>query len=170
MAGPLAEVADVEAIWRTLEPTETTQANALIDIASAKLRSALPAVDARIALYGTLPVNPLALDPVVVANVVATIVKRVLVNPDGLASTTQTFGPISEARNYEGRSGGDDSDSRGEIRVTAADLDNLLPVLATRRGGLRSIQVGLEASMQPPLGYQTTYPGLYPNGWAGDGL
>lgn len=177
MAVPLAEVADVEAIWRTLEPSETSQAAVLINIASAKLRARLPFdVDARIALYATTPRSPGALDPMVVANVVATIVKRVLVNPDGLVSTTQTFGPISESRSFVARTpsgtstgvSATDPDSRGEIRITQADLSDLLPV--TRKVKVRSTEVGLQPSMMPPPGIRRGVPGIYdtPQEWIGD--
>lgn len=141
MAVPLANPEDVAAIWRPVAAGEVARVTYLIALASAQLRARLPFdVDARIAL---VPPAPLALDPVLVAGVVARIVKRALVNPDGLQSSTRTVGPYSESRTFV--SG--DVDASGDVSVTDADIADLMP----RRGAARvhTMQLGLTGSMLP---------------------
>lgn len=161
-AVPLAQVDDVANVWRPLEASEIPRVQYLINVASAKLRARCPFdLDARIALYYTTPSDPSALDPVVVTNVVATIVKRVLVNPEGLASTTQTFGPFSESRTFS--RGGNDPTPTGDIEITAADLGELIPTTRNGQGATRTLSVGLTDNMWPESFHRTNY--LYPNGW-----
>jgi hypothetical protein len=158
-AVPLAQVEDVANVWRAIESAEVARVEYLIDVASAKLRARCPFdLDARIGLFTAVPSDPLALDPVVVTNVVATIVKRVMVNPEGLASTTQTFGPFSESRTFAGRN---ESSASGDVEITAADLAELAPRRAP--GPVRTLSIGLTDNMWPEPAYRTAY--LWPNGW-----
>lgn len=160
MAVPLAQVDDVAAIWRPIAAGEIARVAHLIDVASAKLRARLPFdIDARTALYAVDPLDPIALDPVVVANVVAAIVKRVLVNPEGLASTTQSVGPYSESRTFSGKA---ESEARGEIYVTEDDVCELLPKQPFR--SVRSLSVGLTDAMARPARWPRRLP--Y---WPGEG-
>ena len=76
----LATVADVEARWRSLSASEETVATALLDDASAIVRSRVSDVDDRIAdsdVYEAL-----------VVGIVAGMVLRVIRNPEGKRSET----------------------------------------------------------------------------------
>jgi hypothetical protein len=133
MAVALASLDDVATVWRLPTADETVQVLGLINVASAKLRQAAPFdIDARIALHSVTPSAATALDPVVVASVVAMIVKRVLVNPDGLATSTESVGPFSESRSFVARADTTGADTRGGIYVTASDVDQLRPAVLTR--------------------------------------
>jgi hypothetical protein len=96
----------------------------LVTKASALLRQALPWVDARIARFNVDPTDLGGLDPTVVANVVATMVKRFLVNPDGATNTSETAGIFSHAKGFALRG---DKDVRGELIVTETDIAALTP-------------------------------------------
>lgn len=141
MGVPLAQVEDVAAIWRPITEAEIVRVASLINLASAKVRAAVPFdLDARIALYSSAPNDPTAVDPVLAAGVVAAVVKRVLVNPEGLYSSTRTVGPYSESRTH-----GAQGEGAGEVLVTAADLADLLPRVVGSR--VRSLEVGLSDRM-----------------------
>lgn len=141
MGVPLAQVEDVAAIWRPVTGDEIVRVASLINLASAKVRAAVPFdLDARIALYATDPTDATAVDPVLAAGVVAAIVKRVLVNPDGLQSYTRTVGPYSESRTHGAQGSGS-----GEVLVTAADLAELLPRAVGSR--VRTLTTGLSDRM-----------------------
>lgn len=125
---PLADVQDVVDIWRPLSDAESATVGRLIDKASAKLRHACPFdIDARIALFETDPTQPTALDPSVVADRVASIVKRFLVNPDGAVSASRSAGPFSESTTYVNRYDKGGADVRGELQITEGDIDALRP-------------------------------------------
>jgi hypothetical protein len=139
----LAQPADVAAIWRPLSDDEVVRVAHLIHLASAKLRAAVSFdLSARVDLFAVSPSDPLALDPVLVAGVVAAMVKRVLVNPDGLQSSTRTVGPYSESRTH-----GAQGEGSGEVQVTAADLAALAPRVV--RSPVRTLQTGLSDRMLP---------------------
>jgi hypothetical protein len=130
MPDPLATPDDVAVIWRPLSDAEDTQVTTLILKASAKLRQACPFdIDARIVLFDTTPTDPAALDPVVVADVVATIVKRLLVNPNGFATESETAGPFSKSATFVNRYDKTGSDVRGAIQITDSDIDQLRPAV-----------------------------------------
>lgn len=74
MAVPLAETSDIEAIWRPLTDAETAVAWGQIQFASAIVRRKVPLVDARLAAG--------SLDWDLVRGVVASMVQRVLLNPE----------------------------------------------------------------------------------------
>lgn len=141
MGATYATVQDVVDIWRPLTAEETIRAENLLPKASALLRQETPFnIDERIALYETDPTDPKALDPLVVADVVATIVKRVMVNPDGTASESQTIGPYSKSRSF-----GKDGQANGGLTVTAADVDRLLPAADPPAASTIRLRAGLAA-------------------------
>lgn len=118
MAAVLASVQDVVDMWRPLSPDEAARVDGLLWKASALLRQASPSVDDRLAVYAANPGDPSGLDPVVVATVVATMVKRFLSNVDGVAS--QSIGSATVTYSARG-----DTAARGELQVTQSDLDAL---------------------------------------------
>lgn len=138
---PLAHLEDVSAVWRPVAADEVERVSYLIALASAKLRAAVTFdLDARTALYATDPSAVTALDPVLVAGVVAGMVKRVLVNPSGVQSTTRSVGPYSESQTFGASQAGG-----SEVVVLPEDVALLLPRHRTSR--VRTLDVGLAASM-----------------------
>lgn len=126
----LADPSDVADIWHPLSDAETTRVTRLIRKATTKLRQASPFdIDARIALFATNPEAPTALDPSLVADRVAIIVKRFLVNPEGVASSSEGVGPFSKSQTYVNRYDKTGSDVRGELRITEEDIDELRPAV-----------------------------------------
>lgn len=148
---PLADYTDVESVWRPLTDAEQDQVYDLISKASAKLRQAGRAlnIDARMALFLTTPTDPHALDPIIVADVVATIVKRFLVNPDGLASESESEGPFSHSGTYVNRYDKTGSDVRGAIQIIQSDLDQLMPGATVSGIGTVRPRQGLAAVITP---------------------
>lgn len=129
MPGALAEAQDVADIWRPLSAAQTTQADALCLKASDLLRQRLPSVDDRIGLFTTDPTDRAALAPTVVADVVATMVKRVMSNVDGVWNESTTAGPFSKSKTFVGSRGGASlATVLGELVVTDADVAKLTPV------------------------------------------
>lgn len=138
MPDPLASAEDVEDLWRPLTDTETVRVERLIEKASALLRQATrQTIDTRTALYATAPTDPKAVDPVVAATVVATVVKRFISNVDGAVSDTRTIGTVSHSVAYALR--GDKNDLRGQMIVTEQDLETLSPEIPAQVG---TIMVG----------------------------
>jgi hypothetical protein len=82
---PLCTTDDVVTLFRALSDDETTLATRLIRMASARLRNQVLNLDARIA-SGDLDVNT-------VTDVCASMVSRVMRNPEGV--TQETVGPMS---------------------------------------------------------------------------
>lgn len=117
MAGPLATVDDVEAVWRPLDADERPQAERLLALASSLVRTRVRSVDDRVAT------DPAFAD--VVTTVVAGVVVRVLVNPDGL--TQRSEGPFSATF----------STGSGRLYLTAEDVAALSPRVAL--GGVYSV-------------------------------
>lgn len=99
MAEPLAEPADVEALWRPLSDDEATVATRLLRIASRIVRTRYPDVDDRIAA-ATLAAED-------VADVVAMMVKRAMQAPaaDGVESASWTAGPFGTNTKYSNPDG-----------------------------------------------------------------
>lgn len=116
----LAVADDLEDMWRPLTDDEKPRIARLLVKASALLRQAAPHVDARVAQFYEDPTVVGALDPVTVATVVATIVKRFISNVEGVAS--ETVGPYHVA--YALRQ---EKDIRGELQITENDLKALRP-------------------------------------------
>lgn len=117
---PLAEIDDVEAVWRPLDADERAQADRLLVMASGLARQAVPSVDARVAASAAFSA--------VVAAVVASAVVRVLVNPDGV--TQRAEGPFSATY----------SSSSGRLYLSADELALLRPAEALR--GVYSVGLG----------------------------
>lgn len=136
----LATRGDVEtALLRPLTPNEASFIAALCDQASEKLRVAVPSVDMQMAAYGVDPAT--GMSPVLVASVLANVIKRVLVNPRGLwSSGGESAGPFSAPSEvYAGGSRAGASTGPGELVVTAADIKQLYRSYAVAVP--RSIQV-----------------------------
>jgi hypothetical protein len=145
VAADLATPDDVEAaLLRPLTDNERTFVPSLIKTASSKLRQKAPFdIDARIALFTTQPTATIALDPVLVASVVAKIVKNVVVNTEGLVSESQGTGPFSQSKTFVSRYDKTGADARGSIQVTDADIEELRPAVPAAVAG--SIRLGLPA-------------------------
>lgn len=88
MYATTTDVADL--LLRPLTDAEQRSAERLLRFAAAAVRQQVPLVDARLAA-GTL-------DQDLVASVVAAVVVRVLRNPEGLKSQTESAGPFSHTR------------------------------------------------------------------------
>jgi hypothetical protein len=133
MPDPLASVEDVADLWRPLTGDETTRVERLIEKASALLRQATrQSIDTRIGLFITDAADPRAVDPLVAATVVATVVKRFISNVDGAVSETQAIGSVSHSVAYALR--GDKNDVRGQMIVTDQDLEALAPEIPAQVG------------------------------------
>lgn len=150
--------------------TNVDQANRLLRKATALLRQKAPHVDARIAAFEADPSDPRGLDPVTVATVVAGVVKRVMVNPDGATSDSQTVGIYSRTKTFVFSRGTDPSQvDRGQLAITKADLDQLAPYVpaSSHAGSIR-----LQPSLAPAYGLAAGGV-LVPDGMVGypdDGL
>jgi len=127
---PFADASDVADLWSSYTAADEQRVASLIEKAAAKLVHVCPFnLDERIALFATTPAAPTALDPSVVADVVAQIVKRFLVNQDGFASSSEAAGPFSRSGTYVNRYDKTGSDVRGAIQVTESDIDQLRPAV-----------------------------------------
>lgn len=127
---PLAQPSDVEDIWRPLTSDDEPRITNLILKASTRLRQVCPFdIDERITLFGTDPTAPTALDPVLVADLVATKVKNFLVNPEGVATASQTDGPFAQSATYVNRYDKTGSDIRGSLQFTDSDIDQIRPAV-----------------------------------------
>jgi len=141
MSGPLATPDDVADMWRPLTSDEEPRIQRLIDKASALLRQKVPWLDTRVARFLADPADLGGLDPMVVADVTATIVKRFVVNPDGSTNTSESVGPFTQSKGFALRG---DKDVRGEMLVTETDLTKLSPAVHTRaRLGVIKAKPGL---------------------------
>lgn len=146
MPNPLATPADLADMWRPLADSETARAERLIVKASAMLRQnapKAPSIDQRIALFATDPNSLQALDPDLVATVVATIVKRFISNVDGAVSQTESVSGYSKSTSWALRG---DKDIRGEMQITEADLDKLRPYQPLAQIG----SIRIRPAMAPP--------------------
>lgn len=148
MEPPLAQPSDVEDIWRPLTQQEQLKVTNLIAKASAKLRFAGRDlnIDQRIEDFSTSPDDPDALDPIIVADVVAKIVKRALINPDGKVSESETEGDYAYTDSYPNQGA---NASGGGLEVLQSDLDALRPGRSVMTVG----SIRLKAGMAPPALY-----------------
>lgn len=169
---PLAKTDDVVDVWRPLsDTTEAARIERLIAKASARLRQKCAFdIDARIALFQSGAVDPTALDPQIVADVVAAIVKRFLVNQDGVASNSQGAGPFSQAQTFVSRYDKSGADVRGTIQVTEADLEQLRPAVPAPTVGVVRVDPASPRVVIPHtpfgrfgLGGPVVVPDLYPD-------
>lgn len=136
-ATDLCQPSDVStALLRPLTATEITYVPSLIVNASALLRNAAPSIDDRMARFTPNGTDPTSIDPVVVATVVAGVVKRYMTNPQGIAS--QSAGPFSVAYALRTEKG-----ARGVLQVTDEDLRTLFPNRKRMRAGTIRTRPGL---------------------------
>lgn len=132
---PLAAVGDVQALYGPLTTDEATLTKYLLRAASKMIRQRVPNLD-------TL-VSAGRLDPDVVALAPASMVLRVLRNPDGLKA--ETTGPFS--RTF------DTSAAAGLLVVTKDDMANVTPGPATPAPGKRwapAATIRVTPGMVPP--------------------
>ena len=149
----LAQRSDVEtALLRPLTTDEVAYIDGLLAQASALLRNSAPSVDDRIAVFAADPTNPRGVSAEVVSAVVAGIVKRYMINPKGLASTTDSTGPYSHGETYALRS---EKDVRGVMQVTTEDLATLMPNRKRLRAGTLRTRPGLAPR---PVGHYGGFP------------
>lgn len=137
----LCDIQDLIDVWRApVDEDENNQCLRLIEKATAMLIGKAPWVLTRIAA-GTL-------EPLIVAGVLAQVVKRFVTNPSGASS--ESVGPYSASfiDRYEGADGS--AAIRGGLQITKSDLDALRPYLSRRQkagsirtpAGLAPIRVG----------------------------
>lgn len=163
---PLATAADVRELFpASFDPGMTDdQINRLIVKASALLRQRARWIDNRIGRFEINPEDSGGLDPVLVASVVASIVKRYIVNPSGATNTTESIGPYSQSVGYALRG---EKDARGELVIIDSDLEKLkvFSPKASVMGSLR-IRPGLAPGSDRTLAaYTATDTGLPSSGW-----
>lgn len=113
------------ALLRPLTADEQTYVPTLISQASAKLRTRMRAVDTRIAAYNADPTDPSGLDPAAVEAMLAGVIKRYIVNPQGAQNLSDTI--LGMSRTYTFPSGGGAWQQLGELVITDADLASLEP-------------------------------------------
>jgi hypothetical protein len=126
------------ALLRPLTDAEAQFVPALITDVSGQLRNRLRTIDARIAAYQADANDPTGVDPDVVAGVLARVIKRALVNPKGLWSTSDTAGPFGHSETYPGARGGGDAATILGAVVTAADVDQILTTGFVKAGTIRT--------------------------------
>lgn len=130
--GALVTPDDVEtALLRPLTATEQSYIDSLIRQASAQLRTAMPTFDERLAAT-----DETAISPDTVAAMLAGVIKRYMVNPQGIASHSEGMGPYSETNSYT--SYGKALSGNGDLAVTAADLAKLNPSAGVEAGTIRT--------------------------------
>lgn len=133
MAADLTTPGDVEtALLRPFTDDEERLMPALIKQASSRLRTRVPAVDARISRFTTDPTDETALDPDVVSSVLAGVIARYVSNPQGATSVSKsrTDGPFSNTETTAYASYGKTltgSNAAG-LSITDDDLQQLTPV------------------------------------------
>lgn len=127
MADAYAVPADVAAIWRPLTPAEVIAVNARIDQASAIVRSEVPTVDDRIDA-GTL-------DRAVVSGVVADMVRRVMLNPDGVRQRSRSIDDYQESVTV------DSSVSESALYLTAREYRLLANSGSGRGNGQKAFMI-----------------------------
>lgn len=148
MAGALTNTPAVEsALLRSLTAEEAARIGGLIDQVSARLRNRRPDVDDLIEAWSASPRPANAVDPDVVASVLAEILTRKLNNPKGLwsQSDSSTDGPYSDTHSetYPGQRGGDGAGAVGGIEVTDSDLRQIFRRGGARRGTIHLVARGL---------------------------
>lgn len=156
-----AAQSDVEAIWQPIPDTQSGQVDDLLAKASARLQQKCPFdIDDRIERFEVDRTDPFGLDPLIVADVVAQIVKRVLVNPNGVVSTSETAGPFSRSLLFTSRYSRTDS-AAGSLAVTDADVEQLRPAQPSFKPGT----VRLEPGKRPAIGFNDGDPWRERSDW-----
>lgn len=117
------------ALLRPLTTTEQAYIDGLIGQSEAKLRARVPNIDDDIALWASGSRTPPAVSAAAVSAMLAQVIKRVLTNPRGLWSSTDTTGPLSHSETYPATRGGagDSTELPGRLTITDADLAELWP-------------------------------------------
>lgn len=171
---PLANPQDVADVWRPLSDSDIEQVYSLIGKASAKLRQTCPFdIDARMALFATAPTALTALDPVIVADVVATVVKRFLVNREGVASYTDGTGPYTHSAMLVNRYDKTGSDVRGAIQIIESDINQLRPAVPAPLASTFRVRTPRPRILVPGMGHRGRYgrgygPAVIPDYQLGD--
>ena len=131
---PLAALGDVSIPFGPMTPAQEGLAKYLLRIASQMVRAQFPLVDAQI--------RDAALNGDVVANTVATMVLRVLHNPQGLRA--KTVGPFSYTY--------DVSLAAGELIISPNDATTLTPpALAAAAAATAFGTIRIKAGLAPPV-------------------
>jgi hypothetical protein len=124
---------DVEtALLRPLTAGEGLYIDDLMVQATELLRLARPSIDARIARYTADPTDPGGVSAKAVAAVLAGVIKKYLINPTGIATTTRSVGPYSQSIAYALRS---EKERRGALEITDDDIAVLFPSRKRPRAG-----------------------------------
>lgn len=140
---PLAEVDDVEQAWRPLDDNERGQAEHVLRLAQALVRTEVPAVDRR--------VDAGELDPELVRDVVVAMTLRSLRNPDNARGRSRSAGPFTEYTQWDATS----------IGVLLLDSERRLLAPARRRGsvkGFGSLRLSAGLGFPPAADYPTPPP------------
>lgn len=129
MATDLVTQADIESVLlRPLTSPEAIAVNGprgLIVQLESQLRFVRPVIDEWIAEWTQVPRPATALDPIVVASMLAAVIKRTLTNPRGLWSTSETDGDYSYSETYPGQRAGATAGTPGDLEITTDDLAKL---------------------------------------------
>lgn len=128
------------ALLRPLTDSEDTYIYTLIGQASALLRNAAPSIDDRLARYAADPTDPTGISQATVQAVLSGVIKRYLINPSGLASTSEAMGPYSTTTSYALRS---EKETRGILQITSEDLAALFPNRKRLRAGTIRVRPAL---------------------------
>lgn len=121
---PFADIADVEAIWRPLTDAESQLAAAWIDEASQQVRDEVPDVDG---LDVDERITAGSLSAGTVRSVVARMVRRVLMNPEGVRQRTHTLDDFQETITV------DSALSSGEMFISPREMNRLTGLTGRRR-------------------------------------
>lgn len=133
MTQPLTDQFSVEAaLLRPLTTVEAQYIDQLVDQASALLRTAVPAIDTRIAKWVANPNDLTGVSTATVSACVAGVIKRYIANPLGRASEGNTTGPFGHTVSYALRG---EKERRGTLEITSDDIAVLFPSRKRPRAG-----------------------------------
>jgi hypothetical protein len=140
---PFADVQDVQAIWRPLSDDESVLVAAWIIEASQQVRDEVPDVggldvDERVALAADAAHY---LSAATVRSVVARMVRRVLMNPEGARQRSQSVDDYSESVTV------DSSLSSGEMFISPREMARLLGSRGGSGGGAFSVDTAPASAM-----------------------
>jgi hypothetical protein len=125
VADPLTDSDAVEAaLLRPLSTAETVYIDVLIDQVSGQLRNRLRTIDARIAAYEADPADTSGIDPAAVTGMLANVIRRALVNPQGVASRSNSAGPYAQSETFRSVNAVDLG-----LAITDDDLAQILPTI-----------------------------------------
>ena len=148
---PFADPSDIEGIWRPLSAEDAALAAAWIDQASQQVRDEVPDVDG-LTVDERITAGTLA--PETVRDVVARMVLRVLMNPEGARQRSHSLDDYQETVLV------DSTRSSGEMFISAAEMKRL-----TGLQGRRAFEI--DTRPDPPMLVTTVqwynyYPWDYP--------